>query len=136
MKTLLTSLLILPCLFLLSACTSNPEPAQAPIEPEYTAIKFHKDTCGTCKKMDVFLPDVEQAVSKKVDFVTYDFTDDAAKAKTTQMAKDAGFEQAMADNQGSGFVLLVDKNGNPVGKFSGKTHDKEAMIAAITDAAK
>jgi len=116
----------------LTACSSN-NTAEVPAQTEeYTVVKFHKDTCGTCKKMDAYLPEVEQALSKKpVNFTTFDFTSEDAKSQTAAMAKAKGLDKALEAHSGSGFLVVIDKDGNPVKKLSGKEYDKAGMIKEI-----
>lgn len=136
LKTII-ALAIAPLLlgFLVGCSQPQSTPTPEATTPKLTAVKFHKDTCGTCKKIDAFLPDLKQEFSNRpVEFVEFDFTDESATAATQSLAKQKGLDGLLAEHSGSGYILLVDENGKPVKKLSGKEYDQAGMTREINAA--
>ena len=73
------------------------------------AIKFHADYCGACKKLEPKISELKKEYKDKgVAFVVFDFTDDASKQKTQEMAKAEGLETVLNSYKGTGFIVLYD----------------------------
>jgi len=78
-------------------------------KPKLLAVKFYADWCGTCKQLD---PGLNKVISKFEDkpvlFVTMDLTDDFRTNQSKMLANSLGFGKIFKENQGTGFVLLLD----------------------------
>lgn len=104
MKKLLLTLLI--CAFALPMTLGAAAP---PAEPELLAVKFHADWCGSCKKMGPIFEDLTNKYDgKPVLFVTLDLTNGTTRAQAEYLAASLGFGDVYAQNQGTGFILLLD----------------------------
>ncbi|MEM1182291.1 MAG: thioredoxin domain-containing protein [Acidobacteriota bacterium] len=81
----------------------------APAAPEVLAVKFHADWCGSCKRMGPVFEDLRNKYDgKSVLFVELDLTNGTTKAQAEFMASALGFGDVYAQNQGTGFILLLD----------------------------
>ncbi len=107
-KTLLTPFLILALLALaLPALTTAA--ASGPAAPELVAVKFHADWCGSCKKMGNVFEDLRNKYDgRPILFVTLDLTNGTTRSQAEYMASALGFGKVFAENQGTGFILLLD----------------------------
>jgi len=90
--------------------------------PTLHAVMFYADWCGSCKALD---PTVEKARakfnldSKNVLFTTLDLTDALTRNQSALKASTVGLGDFYAENKGkTGFMLLVDAEGNQVGKIT------------------
>ena len=83
------------------------------------AIKFHADYCGACKKLEPKISELKTTFKDQgVVFVQFDFTDDASKKKTKELAASEGLESVLNSNKGTGYIVLYDlKNKKVVGKL-------------------
>jgi len=81
------------------------------VEPERIAVLFYADWCGSCEVLD---PKIKEARSEleadaKTLFVTFDLTDDAARAQTAMLAETLGLGSIYEAHGGkTGFMLVVD----------------------------
>lgn len=96
------------------------------------AIKFHADYCGACKKLAPKISELKKEYKDKgVAFVVFDFTDDASKQKTQDLAKAEGLESVLNSYKGTGFIVLYDiKNKKVIGELK-NTQNVEEMEAKI-----
>ena len=77
MKNKITTVIALAVFSLFTAGLQAGEAAKV------TAVKFHKDTCGSCKKIDEYYSEVKaELADSPVLFVQFDFTDDATKSQS------------------------------------------------------
>lgn len=90
---------------------------EGPQAPERIAALFYADWCGSCKVLD---PKVEEAKAKlaedtKTLFVTFDLTDDTAKAQSAMLAEALGLGSIYKAHGGkTGFMLVVDADDKSV----------------------
>ena len=111
---LTTTLLLLAALVL-------PAWAEAPASPDLLAVKFHADWCGSCKKMGTVFEDLRNKYDgKSVLFVTLDLTNGTTRSQAEFLASALGFGDVYAQNQGTGFILLLD----------GKSREQVAKLTA------
>ncbi|MEO1370645.1 MAG: thioredoxin domain-containing protein, partial [Acidobacteriota bacterium] len=82
---------------------------------------FHADWCGSCKRMGPVFEDLRNKYDgKSVLFVELDLTNGTTKNQAEFMASALGFGDVYAQNQGTGFILLLD----------GKTRQQLAKLTA------
>ena len=78
-------------------------------ETKLVAAVFHSDYCGACKKMKPEVMALQPKLEgKNVEWVDFDFTSAETKAASKKRAADLGLSELYADNQSTGFVLLID----------------------------
>jgi len=105
---LATSIMIAVTLMIATISFSGEE-TKAPATPQIIAIKFHADWCGFCKAMGPVFTDLQNKFDgKPVLFVTLDFTNRTTHHQSELLASALGAGQAYQDNQGTGFILLLD----------------------------
>jgi thiol-disulfide isomerase/thioredoxin len=77
--------------------------------PKIIAIKFHADWCGYCKAMgSVFTDLTNKFDGKPVLFVTLDLTNRTTQHQAELLASALGVGDIYQENQGTGFIMLVD----------------------------
>ena len=94
------------------------------------AVAFHSDNCGSCK---ILGPKVDAAIkqidSDKVQKITFNFTDKTTIAETKALAMKEGVSDVLNKyGAKSGFVVLLDQNGQEVDKL--KASDSTEDIAS------
>ncbi len=78
-------------------------------ETKLVAAVFHADYCGACKKMKPEVAALQPKLEgKNVEWVDFDFTTAETKAESKKKAEKLGISELYADNQATGFVLLID----------------------------
>ncbi|MFC2098313.1 thioredoxin domain-containing protein [Bacteroidota bacterium] len=78
-------------------------------ETKLVAAIFHADYCGACKKLKPEVMALQPKLEgKNVEWVDFDFTSVETKAAAKEKAEELGLSELYADNQATGFVLLVD----------------------------
>ncbi len=85
------------------------EAADTADQPKVIAAKFHKDTCGTCKKL---APEMAQVMEKydgqDILFVTFDRTSEGTAHQAELLASSLGIADVYNANPGAGYVVLID----------------------------
>lgn len=106
MKFITIASTVLALLFApLSAATAG----AAPSAPDIVAVKFHADWCGSCKRMGTVFEDLRNKYDgKPVLFVELDLTNGTTRTQAEFLAAALGFGDVYAQNQGTGFILLLD----------------------------
>ena len=104
----------------------------APSQPEIVAVKFHADWCGSCKRMGPVFEDLRNKYDgKPVLFVELDLTNGTTRSQAEYLAAALGFGDVYAQNQGTGFILLLDgESGKQLAKLTADQNIK-AMGAEI-----
>ena len=104
----------------------------APSSPDVVAVKFHADWCGSCKRMGTVFEDLRNKYDgKPVLFVELDLTNGTTRTQAEYLAAALGFGDVYAQNQGTGFILLLDgKSGQQLAKLTADQNIK-AMGAEI-----
>ena len=99
-----------------------------------TAVAFHADWCGSCQKIG---PQLEKARGQAdldnmdVLFVKLDLTNATTRHQSALLASAIGLGDFYKENNGkTGFVLLVNENGEHVGKIT-KEHSSKDIIDLI-----
>ena len=83
--------------------------AQSIEKPELLIVKFHADWCGSCKAIGPALENLTNKLdSKPVLFVELDFTNQTTKHQAHLLASAIGIEKIVADNNTTGFILIID----------------------------
>ncbi|MCH7658454.1 MAG: hypothetical protein IIB05_09075 [Bacteroidetes bacterium] len=84
-------------------------------QPKLIALKFHADWCGSCKAMGPVFEDLSNKLDgKPVLFYKLDFTNNTTKHQSVMMASALGLDEALKENQGTGFILLIDPKSKKV----------------------
>ncbi len=96
------------------------------------AVVFFSENCGSCKILD---PRMKEAMSQikenAVDVVVFDFSNKDKIAMTKAMAEEKGLNDVLNKfGARTGFVALVDKDGNIVDKIN-VSHDVEDIKTKI-----
>jgi thiol-disulfide isomerase/thioredoxin len=104
-------------LFLLATAaifTINPQEVTAHCgdtekETKLLALTFHADYCSACKKLKPEVMALQPKLKDQpVEWVKFDFTSEKTKKESMKKAEELGVSDIYADNQATGFVLLVD----------------------------
>lgn len=85
------------------------EAAESADQPKVIAAKFHKDTCGTCKKLAPEMAQVMETYDDKaILFVTFDRTSEGTSHQAELLASSLGIADVYKANPGAGYVVLID----------------------------
>ena len=87
------------------------------MEATTTAVAFHADWCGGCKilgpKMEEVFNNLDDETKAKVKMVKFNFTDDATKAASKELAAQHGISDIYPEGKPStGIVKLLDNDGS------------------------
>ncbi len=100
--------------------------------PKLIAVKFHADWCGSCKKMGPVFEDLRNKFDQKpVLFVQMDFTNSTTRHQSQLLGAALGISPIIEENQGTGFILLLDSQQKVQEKFTADQGFKD-MSALIT----
>ena len=99
----------------------------APASPDLVAVKFHADWCGSCKRMGPVFEDLRNKYDgESILFVELDLTNGTTRTQAEYLAAALGFGDVYAQNQGTGFILLLDgKSKQQVAKLTADQNIKE-----------
>lgn len=108
------------------------------VKAEAYAVLFYADWCGSCKAMD---PKLKEARASLVDepilFVTFDMTNEETKKQSAMLASAIDLEEHFGKNDGkTGFLLVIDPEGNEVVETITKEDSAEAIRSKLTQATK
>jgi thiol-disulfide isomerase/thioredoxin len=94
------------------------------------AIVFYSVNCGSCKILEPRMEEAMKAINTdKVEVVNFDFSSKETIAATKTLAAKKGVDAVLQEyGAKTGFVVILDKNGNEVNKL--KVDDTSADIAA------
>jgi thiol-disulfide isomerase/thioredoxin len=96
------------------------------------AVKFYADWCGTCKKLAPGLQKVESKFKDKaVQFITMNLTDEKTTHQSEIVANSLGIGKIFKDNQGTGFVLLIEPVKHTVLGQLDTAQSSEQMIKTV-----
>lgn len=103
---------------------------------QVVGVLFYADWCGSCKVLEPKITAVQQEYADQpVLFTRLDLTDDATKAHSARYAEFIGFGDVYEGNQdGTGYMLLVDANGKRVLGRLTKDDSENAIRDAINQA--
>ena len=101
--------------------------------PTLYAVMFYADDCDDSKSMSPKVKDLQSRLKgKKVNFVTFDFSNDESKERTRVLANKLGLSIVIASNQGTGFVVLIDaKSKARVAVLTAKQSSDEMLATVI-----
>lgn len=81
------------------------------------AVLIAADWCGNCKLLEPKLQEASRDFEDKIQFVSFDVTDEKAWFKSKQEAYVLGVPKLLNGKLAVGWVALFDRNGNQVGKL-------------------
>ncbi len=123
--------LIILSLMLITAQFAGAQTAQL-VESELMIVKFHADWCGSCKAMGPVMEDLTNKLDgKPVLFVSLDFTNNLTRHQANLMANGLGIGEIVKNNNGTGFLLVVDSNTKEVKARLTKSQTVSEMSATI-----
>jgi thiol-disulfide isomerase/thioredoxin len=96
------------------------------------ALTFHADYCGSCKALKPNLMALQTKLEgEPVHFLKFDITSSESKSASEELASEIGVSELYKENQGTGFVLLVDADTKEtVGKLTSK-QSSDDMYKAV-----
>lgn len=101
-------------------------------KPKLFAFKFHADWCGTCKLTAPLYSDLSSSFIKEdILFYQFDFTNKSTQHQAMLMANALGVESVIANNTGTGFILLVDVQSKKVVDKITKEDDLKAATNKV-----
>ncbi len=129
MKTLLTLAFAVLAFIPQTFAMDNHEMAEK-ADPAVKAVVFYAVNCGSCKILEPRIEEAMKAINMNtVDVIKFDFSNKEAIESTKQLAASKNVE-AVLNQYGAktGFVVLIDQNGNEINKL--KVDDDTAEIAS------
>lgn len=96
-------------------------------DPKLFAVIFYADWCSACKAIAPSVMDLQdQLKNESVKFVKFDFTNSKTKQSTVALAKELGLDKILKENNGTGYVLLVNpENKERLAKFTKQYSTKQ-----------
>ena len=90
------------------------------ISPQVNAVIFYSDTCGSCKILEPKMMDAMAVINTdRINVVKLDFSNEATIEASKIRAKENNVGTTLqAYGVKTGFVVLVDNEGNEIGKIS------------------
>lgn len=99
-----------------------------PLSKPY-AVLIYADWCYNCKQIVPRLDKLMPAYAGRIEFERFDVTDEQAKVRTRQRAKDLGIGAIYFANTGTGLVLLIDRERHKVGELRRTLSDGQIRTA-------
>ena len=125
-------LLLVASLFIAMIIIPNEGNAQEDSQPKLLVVKFHADWCGSCKALGPVLTDLTNKLDgKPILFVELDFTNNTKKQQTNLLASALGIDKIVAENGGTGFLLVIDGKTKAVKTKFTKTQTVKEMANEI-----
>lgn len=117
-----------------AAADNHGAAAQAQFDkPNYYAVKFHSDNCGSCR---IMAPEIAKARGEgglndsNVLFVTMDYTNKSTIAQSKLHAAALGIDgYVKSKGAKTGYMMLIDSNAQELAKFT--KADDAAKIASV-----
>ncbi len=124
--------LVVISLFLAVACMSDKGFAQENVQPKLLVVKFHADWCGSCRALGPVLTDLTNKLDgKPVLFTKLDFTNNSEKHQSNLLASALGIEKIVKENNGTGFLLVIDSKTKEIKAKLTKTQTVKEMAREI-----
>ena len=101
--------------------------------PTLYAVMFHADDCSDSRSIAPKVKALQNELKgKKVEFVKFDFSSNESKEKTQDLANRLGLNDVLADNLGTGFVVLVDAKSKEEKAILTTKQSLDEMLAIVT----
>ncbi len=124
---------IVLCLLMTLVFIPNKTYAQDIEKPELLIVKFHADWCGSCKAIGPALEDLTNKLDgKPILFVELDFTNKTTKHQANLLASTIGIEKIVANNNATGFILVIDSKTKEIKAKLTKAQTTKEMGNKIT----
>lgn len=102
--------------------------------PKLMVIKFHADWCGSCRTLGPVITDLSNKLDgQPVLFTELDFTNITTKNQTHLLAAALGIEKIVKNNNGTGFILVIDSETKEVKAKLDKTQSVKEMSKIISN---
>lgn len=111
---------------------ANAQTTEASKKPsKVIAVVFHADWCPYCTKLSDKIEAIKGDVDmSNVEFVKFDFTDDETKKATQAFATEKNVKSVLENNQGTGFLVLIDaETKEELIKIGGKDSQEDVKAA-------
>ncbi|MBL4707700.1 MAG: hypothetical protein JKY48_04590 [Flavobacteriales bacterium] len=96
-------------------------------------VKFHADWCGSCKAIGSALEDLTNKLDGKAAlFLELDFTNNTTRHQSNMMASALGIEKIVLENNGTGFILVIDSKTKEVKAKLTKAQSAKEMGSQIS----
>jgi len=119
-------------LFLAMSFIPNKTFAQENSEVKLMVVKFHADWCGSCRALGPVLTDLTNKLDgKPVLFTQLDFTNNTTKHQANLLASALGIKKIVDDNNGTGFLLVIDSKTKAIKTKLTKTQTVKEMATKI-----
>ena len=106
--------------------------AQDTPEPEVLVVKFHADWCSSCKTIGPAFSDLSEKLDdQSILFIELDFTDNSTRHQANLLSSALGIDRIVAENNATGFLLVIDAETKEVKKKLTKVQSVEEMTNAI-----
>lgn len=99
-----------------------------PLSKPY-AILIYADWCYNCKQIIPRLDKLRPVYAERIEFERFDVTNEQAKVRTRQRARDLGIGPIYFANTGTGLVLLINRKREKAGELRYTLSDEQMKTA-------
>ena len=122
--------------FMLIASIALPTVASAEQTNKPTAIYYHADWCPNCQTLS---PKFQQAISgleNDLNILIVDYSDESRNESSLKTAMEMGLFETVINNRHTGFVLMLDSEGNEQGRLyrTHSTNEIRKQLKALSGA--
>jgi len=101
--------------------------------PDLLVVKFHADWCGSCRALGPAITDLTNKLDgQAVLFTELDFTNNSKKHQSILLASALGLDEVVANNKGTGFILVIDSKTKEISAKLDKTQSVKEMSKIIS----